>query len=169
MQKLKDLAKDAGLDYVLVISRVSYEYSLEEVLTGRSSAPSCNYNTPTYSFQPQDPSVIYRLTLADGKKELVRGLEFRTISLRTFRDVQAVGADARPYVVEPIDYYTRSIITPSYVIGELELTPVKSTQSSLPVLPGPLSENKNPAASSHYPTSNGNPITPNPGEKSRGN
>ncbi|MBS1991991.1 MAG: hypothetical protein JSS86_00570 [Cyanobacteria bacterium SZAS LIN-2] len=134
---IKETGKDAGLDYVLVISRIEQDYQMLEY----PSSDSLNkrpYATPSHSIQPSNPLVVYKLYLKDGHRELVRGLEFTYVSLRTFRDVQAVGNDSRPYIVEPSDCVTRSLITPSYVIGEMELTPVAPEHSTPPILPSPL-------------------------------
>jgi len=134
---IKEMAKDAGLDYVLVISRISQDYQMQEY----PSADSLNkrpYTTPSHSIQPSDPLIVHKLYLADGRRELVRGLEFNYVSLRTFRDVLAVGDDSRPYLIEPGDCDTRSLITPSYLIGEIELTPTTPEHSTPPILPSPL-------------------------------
>ncbi|MBK9145986.1 MAG: hypothetical protein IPM23_26240 [Candidatus Melainabacteria bacterium] len=77
--------------------------------------------------------------MKDGRKELLRGLEFNYVSLRTFRDIQAVGDDAAPFIIEP-DGRARHLITPSYLIGELDLRPVKPEHSTLPVVPSPVKE-----------------------------
>ena len=68
----------------------------------------------------------------------MRGLEFRFVSLRAFKDIQAVMDDAAAYLVEPNDYVPRHLITPSYLVGELELSPVKPEYSTPPTLPSPL-------------------------------
>ncbi len=135
--QLADIAKDAGLDYVLVISRIEEDYQMPEYPSGQSLSKR-PYSTPSHSIQPSNPLIVHKLYLADGRRELVRGLEFTFVSLRTFRDVQAVGNDSKPYVIEPVDSRTRSLITPSYVIGEMELTPVTPEHSTPPILPSPL-------------------------------
>ncbi|CAN5277488.1 hypothetical protein BH11CYA1_BH11CYA1_10070 [soil metagenome] len=133
----KEMAKDDGLDYVLLISRIKQNYLLREY-------PSADYleeqpyDTPSQSVQPTDPLIVYKLFLSDGHRELVRGLEFAYVSLRTFRDVQAVGNDSKPYILEPNDCVTRTLITPSYLIGELELRPIAAEHSTPPILPSPL-------------------------------
>ena len=139
-QKLTELATDAGLDYVLVVSRLYDDYQMQEYPSGqhRDTRP---YVTPSYSLQPGSPGIVYKL-YPDGKRELVRGLEFRNISLRAFRDIQAVGDDPTAQIVEPQDSAARALITPSYVIGELELTPVKPDHSTLPIMPSPLVQNQ---------------------------
>lgn len=136
-QRLFDLAKDAGLEYVLVVSRMEDTYHLSAPRQDDGDRTP-NYSTPSYSIQPSDPIVVYKLYLADGRRELVRGLEFKYISLRAFRDIQAVGEDSQAYLVEPADYVLRHLITPSLLIGELELTPTKSENSTPPILPSPL-------------------------------
>jgi hypothetical protein len=135
--KLTELAKDAGLDYVLVVSRMADEFHMLEYpsVKTRGTRP---YATPSYSRQPSNPVVAYRLYIADGKRELVRGLEFKSVSLRAFRDIQAVVADGKPYLVEPEDNVIRHIVTPSYLVGELELMPVKPEYSSPPTVPSPV-------------------------------
>ncbi|CAN5133839.1 hypothetical protein BH10CYA1_BH10CYA1_56690 [soil metagenome] len=140
-QQITELAKDAGLDYVLVVSRIYDDYQMQEYPSGqhRDMRP---YVTPSYSLQPGSPGVVYKL-YPDGKRELVRGLEFRNISLRAFRDIQAVGDDPTAQIVEPQDSAARALIIPSYVIGELELTPVKPDHSTVPIMPSPLVQNQN--------------------------
>lgn len=135
-KKYTELAKDAGLDHILVIERLSDSYELTEYPFG-SERP---YATPSYSRAPSDPIVAYRLYLADGRKELVRGLEFTYVSLRSFRDIQGVKGDEAPYLVEPEDGAVRHLIAPTYLIGELELLPIKSENSRPPTMESPLSE-----------------------------
>jgi len=137
LTSLKDMGKEAGLDYVLVISRINQDYQMQEY----PSSENLNkrpYSTPSHSIQPSDPLVVYKLYLADGRRELVRGLQFNYVSMRTFRDVQAVGDDSKPYVIEPVDCDTRTLITPSYVVGEVELTPTTPEHSTPPILISPL-------------------------------
>ena len=135
--QLTELAKDAGLDYVLVISRIKDNVQMTEYPSAqnREKRP---YQTPSYSEQPSNPMAVHKLYLADGRKELIRGLEFRNVSLRALRDIQAIGADARPYIIEPNDFYARALIIPSYVIGELEMTPELPEHSTTPILASPL-------------------------------
>ncbi|MBS1952950.1 MAG: hypothetical protein JST89_02130 [Cyanobacteria bacterium SZAS-4] len=139
-QLLFELAKDAGLDYVLVVSRMYDDYQMQEYPSGqhRDMRP---YVTPAYSVQPGSPGFVYKL-YADGRRELIRGLEFRNISLRAFRDIQAVGDDPTVQIVEPQDSAARALVVPSFVIGELELAPVKPDHSTVPIMPSPLMQSQ---------------------------
>ncbi len=136
-ERMVSLAKDAGLDYVLVIERMSDSFHMDEQPNVKDK--TYTYDTPSYSATPDDPTIAYRLYL-DGRKEYVRGLEFNSISLRAFRDIQAVGNDSGAYVCECRDLRPRHLITPSLLIGELELRPEKAEHAALPVVPGPLTE-----------------------------
>jgi hypothetical protein len=133
--KAFELAKDAGLDYILVVRRMGDQFRFDE--PGTPSHASEPYSTPSYSRQPSDPLLTFKV-YADGREELLRGLEFKYVSLRAFRDMQAIGADPQSFLVEPADCLTRSIVTPSFLIGELELEPIKPDHASLPILPSPL-------------------------------
>ncbi len=138
-QKLTDLAKDAGLDYVLVVTRLKDDFVLIEYPTSAKSKYR-PYATPSYSVRPSDPVWAYKLYLTDGHREPVRGLEFRHLSLRAFRDIQAIASVAHPYFVEPNDCVTRALVIPNFVIGEVELTPVTPEHSSPPIVPNPLAK-----------------------------
>jgi TldD protein len=133
--KVAALAKEAGLDYVLVIEKIHDDYQLAECPSLEHTTR--RYDTPSYTARPSDPVVAYRLYL-DGRKEHVRGLEFNSVNLRSFRDIQAVGSDPAPYVVEPNDYTARHLITPSFLVGELDFRTKKPEHSTLPDVPSPL-------------------------------
>jgi len=135
--QLAELAKDSGLDYVLVVSKLGDDYQFVE-FPSQDGATRRSFMAPSYSTQPSDPVYVYKMYLADGRRELVRGLEFRNVSLRAFRDIQAMGDDARPYIIEPNDHEDRSLILPSFIVGELELTPTPPTHTTVPIMKSPL-------------------------------
>lgn len=134
--KIKAAAKDAGLDHILVVEKLDDNYLFREIPSKKYK--KIYYDTPSYSVRPSAPIVAYFLFVEDGRKEFLRGLEFNFVSLRAFRDIQAVGADAAPYMVEPSDYWARHIVAPSYLIGELDLRPVKPEHETPPIVPNPL-------------------------------
>lgn len=136
-EHMVSLAKDAGLDYVLVLEKLEDSLRLEENPDTHDTTRS--YDTPAYSLRPETPVIAYRMHL-DGRKEFLRGLEFNSVSLRSFRDIQGVGSDAAPHLVEPPDYYARQLITPSILIGELDLRVKNPEHLALPVVPAPLTQ-----------------------------
>lgn len=134
-EKIAALAREAGLDYILVIEKIHDDYQMGECPSLENTTR--RFYTPSYASRPSDPTVAYRLYL-DGRKEYVRGLEFNSVNLRTFRDIQAVGSDTAPYVVEPNDYTARHLIVPSILVGELDFRIKKPEHSTLPDVPSPL-------------------------------
>jgi Predicted Zn-dependent proteases and their inactivated homologs len=135
--KIASLAKEAGLDYVLVIEKLNDDYQMGECPSLENTTR--RFDTPSYTARPSDPTVVYRQYL-DGRKEYVRGLEFNSVNLRSFRDIQAVGSDSAPYVVEPNDYTARHLITPSFLMGELDFRIKKPEHATLPDVASPLVE-----------------------------
>lgn len=72
------------------------------------------------------PLLAYRVYAADGRIEPVRGLGFDEVSVRSLRDITALGKDARAYNLrQPVPgmggSYLASIITPSILVEEMEL------------------------------------------------
>jgi TldD protein len=149
-QRLTELAKEAGLDYIMVVPRIKDDYVLVEYPSS-SRAKSRPYATPSYSVRPTDPITVYKQYLSDGHRELVRGLEFRFVSLRAFRDIQAIARDSKPWFVEPNDCITRALVTPSFVIGEIELTPVPPEHSTPPIVSSPLQASETRSSISKSP------------------
>ncbi|MBS1996150.1 MAG: hypothetical protein JSS86_07565 [Cyanobacteria bacterium SZAS LIN-2] len=141
-QKLIDLGKDAGLKYVLVVRKLNDNYQLNENPQFNSPRSLERRDNPSYTRKPGMPSLTYRINVEDGSEELLRGLEFKDVSLRAFRDIQAVGDDARPQFLQPWGEVLKHVITPSYIVGELELTTQNAEHASPPELPSPLASGK---------------------------
>jgi len=137
-EQMMELAKDAGLDYVIVIDKLADEFHLSRYPPAETDLSHINYAYPAYSEHSSEPTMAYRVYLKDGRRELVRGLEFKSVTLRAFKDIQAVGDDQQAYLIEPADYMIRHLITPSYLIGELELSAVRSEHVAPPKLPSPV-------------------------------
>jgi len=135
--QLTELAKDAGLEYVLVVSKLLDDYQFVEFPSDDGSVRR-PYMAPAYSIQPNDPVYVYKMYLADGRRELVRGLEFRNVSMRALNDIQTIGDDAQPYLIEPRDFEDRAIISPSFIIGELEMTKTSPLHNTVPIMKSPL-------------------------------
>ena len=94
------------------------------------------------------PVLIYRVD-KDGKEELVRGVRFRELNVRSLRDIRAAGDDANvfdylengaplaligagAYVVES------SVIAPSVLVDDVEVRKLDDELPKLPIVPPPL-------------------------------
>jgi len=93
------------------------------------------------------PLLTYRV-YPDGHEELVRGVRFRGLNTRSFRDVVAAGDDASAFdfldnqapfaLMGGAGYASNStVVAPSLLIDDLELHPLEDELPKLPVVPAP--------------------------------
>ena len=91
--------------------------------------------------------LIYKV-YPDGREELVRGLRFRELNVRSLKDILLAGDDNTVFdyldnglplaLVGASSYTTEScVVAPSIIIDDLELHPVEEELPKLPVAPPP--------------------------------
>jgi predicted Zn-dependent protease len=124
-------ADDEGLKYGLRVESVQ----------GRDSGDS----TPSFRFRRTggagrgvgDPVRVYKVFVADGREELVRGCEFRGLDERNLRRILAAGntpvADQRVISSQP----SSSVIAPAVLLEEVELTKIEREAERKPYLASP--------------------------------
>jgi TldD protein len=94
------------------------------------------------------PLVMYRVYL-DGHEELVRGMKFRGLNVRTFKDILAAGNDSNvfnymengaPFALMGYgsEFAEVSVVAPSILIDDLEMLKIEEEQPKLPLVPSPL-------------------------------
>jgi TldD protein len=93
------------------------------------------------------PLRIYRV-YADGREEMVRGLRFRALNVRSLKDIVAAGDDANVFnYLENGQLFAlagagaetaeTSVVAPSLLIDDLELVRMEDEQPKLPLVPAP--------------------------------
>ena len=91
------------------------------------------------------PALVYKV-FPDGHEELVRGLRFRGLSVRSFRDILAVSDEknafhylntSSPFGLGGGYVAPTSVVAPSFLIEELELERPQDEMPKLPVVPAP--------------------------------
>jgi predicted Zn-dependent protease len=117
--ELRRLAREFGSDYGLLVTRladpnVDDRYRWNE---RRTQGPPELLAAPLF---------VYKVYVSDGHREPVRGLIFEEVSIRTLRDIGAMGKEVAVYNLAqsfgPMDYrYPISIVTPSILVEEMEL------------------------------------------------
>jgi len=133
IEELKRLCKDQEMEYGLLVKRLE-EPSLEaqyrwvEQEDGSKTLLSA-------------PLIVYKVYAKDGRMEPVRGLEFDEVSVRTLRDIVALGKDQTAYnIAQPTifqdAYYPASIVTPSILVEEMELK-ATAVQEPKPIAQNP--------------------------------
>jgi predicted Zn-dependent protease len=90
--------------------------------------------------QLPDPLVAYKVYVADGREELVRGLEFKPVQLRMLRKIEAAGKT--PYVFNHLSQGPAAVVSPAVLFEELELEKVEEEFDKLPILHSPATREK---------------------------
>jgi len=87
-----------------------------------------------------DPISIYRVYVADGREELVRGCEFNSLEVQSLRRTLAAGNADTVTVQNSVIGATpsSSIIAPAILMGEVELSRIKQEAEKKPFLEAPL-------------------------------
>ena len=141
-KKLIELVKARGLAYGIVVRKMDYPStaSLDELRRMFTTAESAAH--PVSS-----PVLVYKV-YPDGHEELVRGLRFRGLNVRSLKDIVVAGDDdvvfdyldngAPLALVGATTYTTEScVVAPSIIIDDLELHAVEEELPKLPVAPPP--------------------------------
>ncbi|HEX4008116.1 MAG TPA: metallopeptidase TldD-related protein [Acidobacteriaceae bacterium] len=85
---------------------------------------------------PTEPRTLYRIKVADGSRELVRGARLADVDLRSFRsDIVAVGAD--PYVDNVFGDEPSTIIAPPLLFDDVTVKRGEEKNEKLPYYPPP--------------------------------
>lgn len=134
VKELRRLCSELDVEYGLLIQR------LDEPAISRPY-----HWTETSEEAPElltEPVVMYRVYAEDGRIDPVRGLVFDDVSIRSLRDVSALGEDVTARnVMQPLGvqnaYYPAAIITPSILVEEIELK-AGTVHEPMPVTANPM-------------------------------
>jgi len=141
-KKLIELVVARGLAYGVIVRKMDYPStaSLDELRRMFTTAESAAH--PVSS-----PVLVYKV-YPDGREELVRGLRFRELNVRSLKDILVAGDDNTVFdyldngaplaLVGAGSYTTEScVVAPSIIIDDVELHPVEEELPKLPVAPPP--------------------------------
>jgi hypothetical protein len=123
-------ADDEGLEYGLRIS----------ALRSRDPTDAATFRFPRGGVPNRgvgDPVAVYKVYVADGREELVRGCEFRSLDERNLRRILAAGdvlfVDNNAMSTTP----SSSVIAPAVLFEEMELTRIDRESEKKPILAAP--------------------------------
>ncbi len=143
-KKLVELIGQRGKAYGLLITRLDFPTTgTNEDLQRLSVAASQRGGGKPVS----SPVLAYKV-YPDGRKELVRGLRFRSVNVRSFRDIMAAGNQARlfSYVGNGLQipgmgtggYVAgHSVVAPAVLFEDMELDKREEDWPKLPIVPPP--------------------------------
>jgi predicted Zn-dependent protease len=104
-----------------------------------------NTNTMSFGYQAfkGTPRLAYRVDVATGRQELVRGVELVGTPLTTINKVLATGGEPQPFngfCGAESGYVPVSTLSPATLISEIELQRVTRANERSPVLPAPWND-----------------------------
>ena len=136
MKRLKELGKEARLDYVIVVRRLANSVrdgSLFETVDSQS------IDLGAQEGQLTEPIDFYKVSLKTGKETLLRAGKFGPVTARILKDIVLAGDDSDAYPVEESSNSYCHLITPSILVSEVEIEKEENV-SKPPLIPNPLSE-----------------------------
>jgi len=140
-RKMMDLCQQRGLPYGIIVRKMDFPStaSLEEAQKIAGSAGTGRaVSMPLY---------VYRL-YTDGHEELIRGVRLRGLNARSLKDILAAGNDnvTFNYLENGVAFALLgygssnaqvSVVAPSVLIDDLELTKIDDELPKLPIVPAP--------------------------------
>lgn len=141
-KKMIDLCQQRGLNYGIVVRRMDFPSSatLDEARRNLAAAGTSGRAVSL-------PLHVYRL-YTDGHEELIRGVRLRGLNARSLKDILAAGDDSAefdylengaPFALLGLGASSAevTVVAPSVLIDDLELTKIDDELPKLPVAPPP--------------------------------
>jgi TldD protein len=133
-------AQDFDNKYAIIVTRLAATRPrsiFEQYMRWFTSSPSAS-DKPLLAA----PTVAYKVDLATGRTELVRGLDFSSITTRLLRDISSVSQESYVYNFLYHDNegnaYPMSVVAPSILIDEMDLVTKDTKPTKLPILSHPF-------------------------------
>jgi hypothetical protein len=143
-KKLLELVQARNKPYGIIVRKVDFPFSggADELRRMMASSAQSGGGRPV-----SQPLLVYRI-YPDGREELVRGLRFRGLSVRSLRDIMAVSSGTHvlhylhnlaPLAMLGGGSYAApvSVVAPSLLFDELELEKPQDDNPKLPAVPPP--------------------------------
>jgi hypothetical protein len=141
--RLLQMVKDRNKPYGIIVRKMDYPTTApnDELrrLIGASGQRGMARPVST-------PTLVYRV-YPDGREELIRGLRFRGLNTRSFRDILAVSDKSyafhylntpAPFAMSGNGYVApSSVVAPGFLVEDLELERPPDEFPRLPVVPAP--------------------------------
>ncbi|MGD1069280.1 MAG: metallopeptidase TldD-related protein [Bryobacteraceae bacterium] len=141
-KKMIDLCQQRGLDYGIIVRKMDFPSTASVDEARKMMAGAGGTGHPVSM-----PLYVYRL-YTDGHEELIRGVRLRGLNARSLKDILAAGDDSvtfnylengAPFAL--LGYGSSSaqvsVVAPSVLIDDLELTKNDDERQKLPIAPPP--------------------------------
>ncbi|MCP5047281.1 MAG: hypothetical protein GY940_08920 [bacterium] len=151
-EELLDYCRDQQLEFGLIVKTLD-----NPALSGVDFSISSLMMRPGSGSKVTSPVMLYRVYVKDGREELVRGISFSEITVKSLKDISAVGSDS--YVHHRLltgsgrssmfaslfsgrsgrgNGIPGSIVAPSVLFEELEFKKGTGSKKNLPLLKHPF-------------------------------
>lgn len=145
-KKLMEICQARNQKYGIVVRKLDFPSSASIDELRRLMAT--NSRDGGSSHPSAVPLLIYKV-FPDGKEELIRGVRFRDLNVRSLRDIRAAGNDtavldylenAAPLAVMGAGNYAAecSVVAPSVLVDDMEIRKLDEEHPKLPIVPPPL-------------------------------
>ncbi len=142
-KKLLEVCRQRNKPYGILVRKMDFPSSASIAELRRLAARLVQPGSRPVSL----PLLAYRVH-PDGREELLRGLRFQGLTTRSFRDILAAGDDpfafhflenGAPFALMGVGSYTAesSVIAPSVLFDDLQLSPLQEELPKPPVVPAP--------------------------------
>ncbi len=143
--QLVRMCKDRNLPYVLLVRKLDFPTSasipeLQTMFAGLAQSGGRS--------KPVSPPVLVYRVYPDGREELIRGMRFRSLDVRSLRDIAAASAETAAF-----DFVNNSapfamiggggllapatVVAPALLFEDMELEPARDEFSKPPIVPAP--------------------------------
>jgi len=136
-KELIDAAEAEGLKYGLRISAIRGRPAGGPGGAGGRGGGRGGFGGGGASRVIGDPISIYKVYVADGREEPVRGCEFSSVDVRSLRKIIAAGNVPTVHNSAGGASPASSVIAPAVLFEEMELSPIKQEAEKKPILEAP--------------------------------
>ncbi|HKW97994.1 MAG TPA: metallopeptidase TldD-related protein [Bryobacteraceae bacterium] len=149
-KKMLEICRARNQKYGILVRKLDFPSSASVEEVRRMMA--ANAADGSGSHLVSQPTLIYRL-YPDGREELIRGMRFRDLNVRSLRDIRAAADDN--YVLDYLEngaplalmgagrfIAETSVIAPSVLVDDVAVRKVDEEMPKLPVVPAPALSTK---------------------------
>jgi len=141
-KKLIELIQQRGKPYGIVVRKLDFPAAAPTDELRRLMAASPGSVHPLSA-----PTLVYKV-FPDGHEELLRGMRFHAVNVRSLKDILTAGDDnivfdfmnnAAPFAMIGAGGFTSEacVVAPSIIVDDLELQPIDDEQPKLPLVSAP--------------------------------
>ncbi len=132
-KQLIEIGKESGLSHVMIARKLVKPSGMGFDI---ESAVSNIFGQGKKEIELASPTLLYKVSVQDGKEELVRGARFSGITRRTLKDIESAANDDDVYVTSSglnTVTNTYNIVCPSILISEVDIVR-NSHETDIPIV-----------------------------------